>query len=294
MSIFQAIILGIVQGLTEFFPVSSSGHFAVIRGLFGIDTDMGLLFDVLLHVATLVAIMLNGRLRHDIIKIFMAFCQIVVEACINLGRFFTNIFSKQKKEYIPVARTAYRKFALLLFVSTIPTGVLGFLMRDMVGYVATTLLVPGISLIITGVFLFMSDMLPEGMKKPKDAEYLDAFSIGCVQGVATIPGLSRSGATIVAALLCGFEREFAVRYSFIMSVPAILGALVLELTDIGSISVSGSEVAGCILGMIFAAVIGFFAIHFATKLVVKRYFKYFGFYCFAVGAIAIVAFLIML
>ena len=182
----------------------------------------------------------------------------------------------------------------MLIVSTIPTGILGILLADVVESASMTLLVPGVSLLATGLILFLSDMLSDGRKKPKNANYGDAFVIGASQGVATIPGLSRSGVTITAALLCGFDRKFAVKYSFIMSMPAILGAMILEIKDIGGTQVAGGEIAAYIVGMIVAAVVGFFAIRIMLNVVMNRYFKYFAFYCLGIGAVSIIAYLVML
>ena len=142
--------------------------------------------------------------------------------------------------------------------------------------------------------LRVSFFLNKGKKKPKTANYGDAFVVGVSQGVATLPGLSRSGVTIAACLLCGFDRKFAVKYSFIMSMPAILGAMILELKDIGGTHLAGNEIAAYILGMVVAAVVGFFAIRIMLNLVMNRYFKYFAFYCLGIGAVSIIAYLVML
>lgn len=292
MSIFKAIILGIVQGLTEFLPVSSSGHLAIMKNLLHVETDTGILFDVLLHCATLIAVFIV--MYRDIIKLIVDFFGIVRDTFINIGRFFSNLTAVHKKPYIVLASTSYRKFVIMLIISTIPTGILGVLLGDVVESTSTALLIPGICLIATGLILFVSDLLNEGKKKPKNANYGDAFVVGVSQGVATLPGLSRSGVTITACLLCGFDRKFAVKYSFIMSMPAILGAMILELKDIGGTHLAGSEIAAYILGMIVAAVVGFFAIRIMLNIVMNRYFKYFAFYCLGIGAVSIIAYLVML
>jgi len=293
MSIIQSIFMGILQGLTEFFPVSSSGHLTIFKNFFGVETDTGILFDVMLHFATLIAIFLNGKMRNDIIKLLKSFFQIVIDAMKNIKIFFSNM-SGSREPYIKLGSTAYRKFTIMLIISTIPTGIIGILIKDIVETVGESLLVPGICLLATGVILLLSDKVEDKGKKPKDASYIDAAAIGTAQGIATLPGLSRSGTTITACLLCGFDRDFAVRYSFIMSIPAILGAMLLELKDIGDAAITGLDLVGWILGMIFACIIGFFAIHFTTKIVANRYFKYFAYYCFAMGVISIIGFLILL
>ena len=292
MSVFQAIILGIVQGLTEFLPVSSSGHLAIMKNLLGVNTDTGILFDVLLHFATLIAVF--AVMYKDIIKLIVDFFQIVRDVCINIGRFFSNLTAIHKKPYIVIASTSYRKFVIMLIISTIPTGILGVLLSEVVDSASTALLSPGICLIATGLILFLADLLKEGRKKPKTANYGDALAIGVTQGISVLPGLSRSGTTITACLLCGFDRKFAVKYSFIMSMPAILGAMILELKDIGGTHLAGNEIAAYIIGMVIAAVVGFFAIRIMLNVVMNRYFKFFAFYCLIIGAISIIGYLVKL
>lgn len=292
MSILQAIVMGIIQGVTEFLPVSSSGHLAIMKNIFGMETDTGLLFDVLLHFATLIAVF--AVMYRDIIKLVVDFFGIAGDFFVNIGRAFKNLFSRDKVPYKKLASTSYRKFVIMLIVSTIPTGILGYLMKDMVESVGATLLVPGICLLATGFILLISDFLEDTGKKPKDANYGDAFAIGTAQGIATLPGLSRSGTTITACLLCGFDRKFAVKYSFIMSIPAILGAMVLEFKDFGDLQIDGSEIAAYIVGMIIAAVVGYIAIRLMLNLVQGRKFKFFAFYCLGIGAVSVIAYLIML
>ncbi|MDO4966793.1 MAG: undecaprenyl-diphosphate phosphatase [Lachnospiraceae bacterium] len=291
MTLIQAILLGLVQGLTEFLPVSSSGHLALMKNLLRVNTDAGILFDILLHVATLISVC--AVMHKDIIKLALEFIGIVGDVASNVVTFFANIASKNEKGfYRRVITSSYRKFAVLIIVSSVPTAILGYLLKDIIETVESELLVPGICLIITGVILLISDFISEGTKKPKEATNGDAFSIGVAQGIATLPGISRSGITITACLLCGFDRRFAVKYSFIMSIPAILGALLLELKDIGGQSSTGAEVGMYVVGMFIAAVVGFFALKLTNAIVQKKSFKYFAFYCLGIGAVSVIAYII--
>lgn len=293
MKFLQAIIMGLVQGLTEFLPVSSSGHLALIKALFGLETETGILFDVLLHVATLISICLV--FYKDILKLIVEFLGMVKDIFTNAVIFFKSITNNGPAEmYTRVISNSYRKFVLLIIISTIPTGIIGVFMGDVVEYASTSLLITGICLLGTGVILLISDFLPDKGKKIKETSYPNAFAIGVTQGIATLPGLSRSGTTITACLLCGFDRKFAAKYSFIMSIPAVLGALVLELSDIGGENISGSDVGAYIIGMIIAGVIGYIALKLTMKLVVSKYFKYFSYYCFGLGVLSIIVFLIKL
>ena len=146
---------------------------------------------------------------------------------------------------------------------------------------------PGICLIVTAILLFIADRCKGGDKLPKDITYTNAFVVGIAQGVATLPGLSRSGTTITACLLSGFNCKFAVKYSFIMSIPAILGAMVLELKDFADLSVSGMDITCYIVGMVIAAVIGYICIKTMLVIVRNRKFRIFAIYCLIVGLISI-------
>lgn len=300
MSFIQAIFMGIIQGLTEFLPVSSSGHLALFKNLFHVQTDTGMLFDVLLHVGTLAAIC--AVYYRDIGKMIVEGLCIIRDVMINVGFFFRNLFLYLKNklgraglkndeidysEYRRVVNSGYRKFVMLILVSTIPTGIIGIVGKDVVEQAEELLIVPGICLIVTAVLLFVADRVKGGEKLPKDITYSNAFGIGIAQGVATLPGLSRSGTTITACLLSGFNRKFAVKYSFLMSIPAILGAMVLELKDFSSLSVSGTEIAAYIVGMLIAAVVGYICIKTMLVIVRKKKFRGFAIYCLIIGLISI-------
>ncbi|MCR5650586.1 MAG: undecaprenyl-diphosphate phosphatase [Lachnospiraceae bacterium] len=276
MSVLQAIFLGVIQGLTEFLPVSSSGHLVIFQKLFHIETDFGVLFDVLLHVGTLVSVFLI--FRKDIMLLIKEFIGMI-----------TDLFYKIRDPYVVVINSAYRKFVLLIIVSTIPTGILGFVARDFVSYASGSLLITGICLIITSAALFYADMQPEGRKSVKSSTYLNAFEIGIAQGIATMPGLSRSGLTITTCLACGFKREFAFKYSFIMSIPAIIGAVILELKDITKSDITGGAVLNCLAGMVAAGVVGFVALKLMIAIVKNKKYIFFSIYCFVAGLVAVIA-----
>lgn len=291
MSLLQAIIMAIIQGLTEFLPVSSSGHLALFKILFDVETDTGILYDVLLHVGTLAAICLVYY--KDIFRLFVEGCGIVRDASVNVVIFFRNKIQKENEKYRNVVGNGYRKFVMLVIMSTIPTGVIGFFGREVVEMASEILIVPGICLIITGVLLMIADHVKEGNKLPKSVTYTEAFGVGIAQGIATLPGLSRSGTTITACLLSGYQRSFAVKYSFIMSIPAILGALVLELKDLGGVTVPPTEIIYYIVGMVIAAVVGFVSIKLMLAIVRKKKFTFFAIYCYCIGVLSIAGYFYM-
>lgn len=285
MSLLEAILMGIIQGLTEFLPVSSSGHLALFQILFGVETETGMLFNVLLHVGTLIAI--SVVYYKDIWKLIVEGCCVIRDALVNVVLFFKNKSGKDHEEYRKVVNSSYRKFVMLVIVSTIPTGIIGFVGRDAVEKASQILIIPGICLIVTAILLFIADRTRDGEKLPKNITYTNAFSVGIAQGIATLPGLSRSGTTITACLLSGFNRNFAVKYSFIMSIPAILGALVLELKDFGSLEVTSTEILYYVIGMAIAAIVGYVCIKTMLVIVRKKKFTGFAIYCLIVGVVSI-------
>ncbi len=279
MSITGAILMGILQGLTEFLPVSSSGHLAIFQNMFSIGKGVEdlFLFDILLHIGTLFAVFV--AFYKDIIKLIKEGFGIVID-------FIRNVFGMPfGRKWKKVIRTGYRKFVMLVIVSTIPTGIIGVLIKGLVKECSETLIMPGIFLIITSAILFIAEMAEEGDKTPKDATYANAAIIGVSQGIATLPGISRSGTTITMGLLCGFEKRFAVKYSFIMSIPAVMGAAVLEVKD--AVEAGSTFEPSYIVGMIVAAITGYFAIRVMLNVVKNKRYLFFSAYCLLIGIIAI-------
>lgn len=287
MELIKAIVMGIVQGVCEFLPVSSSGHLAIFKQILGINTDTGLLFDVMLHFGTLVAIFIVYW--KDVKELIVEGFKILFSIIANIGLFIANIFKGKdnKKSYYQICTTPYRRFVLLVIVSTIPTGIIGIIFKDFIEYASTTLIIPGLMLIITGILLLIADKAKNGTITNDNASFKSAAIIGTAQGFATLPGLSRSGTTITSCLLCGYNKEFAVKYSFIMSIPAVLGSVVLELKDITTVSILSSEVYCYIVGMIVAGIVGYVCILTMLKIVRGKKFYGFSIYCFIVGAVSI-------
>ncbi len=275
MSFLYAVIMGIIQGLTEFLPVSSSGHLAIFQILFGVESP-GLLFDVLLHIGTLIAV-------------FLCFYKDIWMMIKELFLMIGDLFRGKKK----VVNNTYRKMDLLVIVATIPTGIIGVFDSDLVEKAGKILIFPGICLIITGLILLLADRLPDGDKTPKKTSYPNAFLIGIAQGVATLPGISRSGSTITACLFSGFQRNYAVKFSFILSIPAILGSLVFELSDIDKAAISGSDVFCYIVGTAVAAVVGYISIKLMLRIVRRKKFLPFAIYCFAIGAASVIGYFLI-
>ena len=282
MSLIQAIVLGLIQGITEFLPVSSSGHLAILQYIFNVDTDTGMLFEVMLHLGTLIAVC--AVYFKDIKKLVVEGVHILIDVFANLKNRFTGGHEKTRR----IVTNAYRNFVLLILVTTIPTGIIGIIFNSFMDAATSSLLVPGICLVVNAIVLLILGSLPGGKKKVKAASYKDAAVIGVAQGLAVLPGISRSGSTISACLGLGFDRNFAVKYSFIASLPAIIGANILELRHLGDALATGTNFLYYIIGMVVAGISGYICIRLMMYLVSEKKFSYFAYYCAIVGVIALI------
>lgn len=278
MSILSSMILGLVQGVSEFLPISSSGHLSLFQHFFNLATSDGsLFFDVLLHLGTLIAI-------------FVYYWKDIVKLVKSLIHLIQCLFSKKERQKVKRLAPAER-MVLMIIVATLPLFVI-LPIKDLVeGLYGNTIFV-GCALLATGVILFLSDRMARGKKGPKSATLLDALLGGVGQAVAVVPGLSRSGTTISAGMLRGFSRRFAVRFSFLMSIPAVLGANILTIGDAVQQGIDTSMLPAYIVGTIVAAVSGYFAIRLVNLLANKGKFGNFAYYCWGIGAAAVVASLI--
>ena len=291
MTILQAIFLGIIQGLTEFLPVSSSGHLAIAQNIFEIDTGGSRLFDIMLHVGTLAAVFV--AYRKDIVRMIREAICICIDIGANTKIWISNRKNDEALRYKRIIHNNYRKFVVLILVSTIPTGVIGYAAKNLVEAASATLIVPGVCLLLTGVLLVVADFTEDGKKIPRDVSYTNGFFIGIAQGISTLPGLSRSGTTITACLVSGFDKRFAVKYSFLMAVPAVLGASVLEIKDAVAEEITGNLVLCCVIGAVVAGLVGYVCIKVMLSIVRKKKFKGFAIYCLVLGVAAIAAHFIL-
>ena len=287
MSVLHAILLGIVQGITEFLPVSSFGHLAVIANLLGIEHAAAVLFETLLHVGTLAAVF--AAFWNDIRRITEEILGMSMDILGNLNIYLHNRRTGDNLHYAKIITGTYRKFAAVILISFVPTAMIGYTARRLVTKAAISPLLPGACILITGIFLLVTDFSKVGGNKtPKDVTFDNAMWIGICQGLSVFPGISRSGMTICAGLLCGFSRKFAIKYSFIASIPAIIGALFLEVPQFVSPKMSAGLGFTYILGMLASALTGYFTVRFLLSLFQKTKLRYFAFYCFLAGAAALV------
>lgn len=278
MTVLSSIFLGLIQGVAEFLPISSSGHLSLFQHFFGlVSSEESLFFDVLLHLGTLIAI-------------FVYYWKDIVALCKQFVQLVRCLFSKQKRKAMKQLPPDGR-LILMILVATLPLFVV-LPIKDKVESLYGNTIFVGAALVVTGCVLFFSDRMSRGKKGPKSATMLDALLVGVGQAVAVVPGLSRSGTTISAGMMRGFHRRFAVRFSFLLSIPAVLGANILSIGEAVRQGIDVSQLPAYIVGTLVAAVSGFFAIRLVNMLADKGKFGSFAYYCWGIGAAAVLASLI--
>ena len=272
MNKLEAIFLGIIQGLTEFLPVSSSGHLVLFQQLFGLK-EAELVFDVCVHLGTLVAVI--AVFHREILNIMAALVRLVSSA------------GQRETMRRQVESDAELKMALLIIIGSIPTAVLGLMFHSIADQLFSSSFFTGLALMVTGLLLWFTRRIKPDNKKTGIEGFTKtkAFIIGIVQGLAIIPGISRSGSTISIGLLLGIDRETAARYSFLLSIPAIVGAGALSLKD--SLSQQDPAIRLALLGAATAALVGYAALKVLLRMVKKGHLYVFAPYCWLIGILAI-------
>ena len=276
MSYLNAIILGIIQGVAEFLPISSSGHLSIFQNFFGLTSAEGdhIFFDVLLHFGTLIAVFFFYR--QDIMDLILE---------------FIAMLKKEKSPMGKEAGIANRRLILMIVIGTLPL-LLVLPIKDRLDALYSNTIFIGCALLLTGLILFLSDRVNHGKKTAREATVFDALLVGISQGIATVPGISRSGSTIVTGLCCGFSRSFAVKFSFFLSIPAILGANLLELVDAISTGIEWSMFPKYVVGVLAAMVSGYLSLRFLKRLAEKKGLGGFSFYCWGAGLVTLILSLI--
>ena len=275
MTYLTSAILGVVQGVAEFLPISSSGHLTLFQHFLGMPEPDNL-FNILLHFATLLAVCVY-------------YFQDIVEMIVEFFRGIAALFSRHPSRGNPPEA---RRLVLLVIVGTLPLFVMVFL-KDYIDTLFANPIPVSVMLLVTGFLLFFSDRLAQGRKTVRNATVVDGLIVGCAQAVAVIPGLSRSGTTISVGMMRGFDRNFAVRYSFLLSLPAVVGANILKLREALMEESFAADVLPqmpiYLVGVVIAAVVGCFAIRLVKSLADKGKFGKFAWYCWAVGAVSLIA-----
>lgn len=271
MTYFSAIFLGLIQGIAEFLPISSSGHLAFFQNVVGIaNGEENMFFDVLLHLGTLVAV-------------FVAYWSEIKALILE---FFTMIGVRKLPKGQKPDRLS-RRMILFIILGTLPLFLV-LPVKDQVEGLYSNAIFIGCAFLITGLLLFLSDRLNHGNKDIKSASILDVLIVGVGQALATVPGISRSGTTISAGLSRGFGREFAVKFSFLLSIPAVLGANILSLIDAIQEGIDWSLMPMYLAGVAVAAISGYLAIRLLKYISQKGSFGGFCYYCWGIGLVTLI------
>lgn len=257
MTIAHAILLGLIQGLTEFLPVSSSGHLAIAQHYLPGFAQPGLLFDVLLHAATMAAVILY--FRRDLWALLRC-CQ-------------------------PGGNAADRRLLVMLVLASVPTAIIGLAMKDSVEQLFENMPVVGAMLIVTGVILLIAGRAQKTGRPLEQLTRRDALLVGVAQGFAVLPGISRAGATIGCLLLRGIDAAAAARFSFLLALPAVGGAALLQLKDLNQ--VASAEVPAYLAGSLVAFISGMLAIRLLLGVLQRRRLGVFALYCLVLGTIIV-------
>lgn len=256
MDILHVLLLSVIQGLTEFLPVSSSGHLVIFQKLLRLE-EPPVLFDILVHVGTLGAIVFY--FKNQLLAIF--------KGVIKKNRFDIRISS-------------------MILIGTIPAGIIGFFLQGYIKDIFDSLKLVGLSLLLTAGLLFSTKFTKNLNKDFKDLNWKEALFIGIFQAIAILPGVSRSGATIVAGLWQNLKKETAFAFSFYLAIPAILGALILQIPEIGNSA--DDYLKQGIFGMIMAGIVGYFALTLLERVMKSTKIFWFGFYCLIVGVLILI------
>ena len=272
MSLLNALILGIIQGVAEFLPISSSGHLSIAQNLLGLGVEGtdDVFFDVLLHLGTLAAV-------------FVAYWSDIKEMVLEFFRTIRDIGHGGMPKTIPSAR----RLILLIIIGTLALFLVLPIQDAVEGLYSNTYFV-GAALLVTGALLFACDRIRKGRKNENSTTVGDVLIIGVGQAIATCPGISRSGMTISAGCFCGLDRRFAVRFAFLLSIPAVLGANILHITDVVSEGVDPTLIPAYLVGVAAAAISGYLSIRLVRMVADKGKFGAFSYYCWAVGILTLI------
>lgn len=272
MTILSSVLLGLIQGIAEFLPISSSGHLAIAEHLLGMQgaSDIPEFFDVLLHLGTLLAV-------------FVAYWSDIRAMIAEFFAGIRDIAHHSTPTPVPPAR----RMILLLLLGTLPLFLVLPFKKAVEGLSENMYFIGG-ALIVTGCLLFFSDRVKKGRKREKNATVIDVLLVGCAQALATCPGISRSGTTITAGCFLGFERKFAVRFSFLLSIPAVIGANILALKDALAAEVDWAGVPVYLIGVAVAAVSGYLSIRLLRYVADKGKFGAFAYYCWCAGILTLI------
>ena len=271
MSYFQAIVLGLTQGLAEFLPISSSGHLALLQYFFGISSENVLPFTVLMHLGTL-------------FSVFFIYWRDILDLILELVATIKDLFTGKG---FGINANPTRRLGFMIIVATIPTGIIGVLFEDFFERLYLSLASIACGLIFTGIILLVAERLGKGDKNAMTMKFRHAVFTGIMQGIAICPGISRSGSTLFGGLVSGLDRAFAVKFAFLISIPSILGSVILEALDAFSQGMDAALIGPVAVGVVASALSGIFAIKAMIRVVSNKRLVGFSLYVWLLAAVVL-------
>lgn len=268
IEILKYLFLGAIQGITEVLPISSSGHLIILGEVFHIKQDNNLTFEILLHFGSLIAIIYFYRKTlKDLIK-----------------NFFLYLFNKRQDA---ITKTDFN-YVLLLALATIPIGIVGYFFNDFITKYFTSLLTVGFALIVTAIILYIISKMPKGNKEKEDVTWKDALFVGIIQACAIIPGISRSGSTVSASLTRKFNLDNALRFSFLLFIPASLGAMLLDIIKLIKNPLAANLIIPYFIAFLTAIIFTYISLNIFINVIKKGKLSYFSIYCLIVGTTSLI------
>lgn len=280
MSILMAVFLGLVQGLTEFLPVSSSGHLSVLQNLLNLHYSEAehMFFDVLLHMGTLLAVL--AVYARDI-KAIAAEAIVAIKGNDDIGTY------SRGGRFSPNVR-----LLVMVIFGTLPLLIVLPFYSSLEKLYSNTIFI-AFAFMATGAVLYLSDRLESGKKTARTMTVTDALIVGAAQAIAVVPGLSRSGSTVAASMSCGLRKDFALKFSMLLSIPAVLGSMLISFLNALSVGIDWSLLPVYLIGVVTAAVSGFFALLYFRQLIAKNKYGKISYYCFGAGAVTLILSLVL-
>ncbi len=286
LTVIETIIMGIFHGLSEFFPLSSSGHLVFFQNIMNVDADKCMFLDTMLHISTLIAVIIY--FREDVINIFREFKEMMVIIFANFLISIKRRSGDNSYTYIKVVNSSYKKLIIMILISTVVTAIIGILGQDCMMLARGSLLFTGICFIITSIILFIADRHEDGTQIVKKAKYSGSIFMGMAQGISVLPGLSRTAMTVSTGIFLGYNNKLAVKYSLLMSIPGILGSVIYRFIQYGGTGFDRGLIPGYLFSMAIAGVIAFFSIKVIMKFIRSKRYIIFSVYSLVMGIVTVI------
>lgn len=287
MTVIKALILGIVAGITDFLPVSASGHITLVSNILGIQAEIDLMFIIAVHLGTALSVLLVYYM--PAYRCLCEFFSIVGDVITNTKELFTRRVGEKK--YRRIVTNHYRKLVFMILIAMIPTIVIGILVTGLSETLIGNALGAGIGFFVTALLLLVASFAGRAYKGPHEAKYFDAFLVGAFQGFAGFPGISRLGMTASSSFLSGFTAKLTLLFSLMLSIPTVIGAFAFEAIRTKS-AVSSVGIGFTVISMFTATLVGYFVLVLLKKLISQRFTRYFAIYCCIAGVVSVIVYLV--